>query len=197
MKDKTFSYNIFTSEYNQLFHLVAQYSVFYTTLQPYSCPSPGEYVYSSPSLPLFCEAEIQLLECVACNTSRLRRRILPERSAGHATPRRRFSLLVHELPLSDHWPRRHVWFIDSKGRKQVGLGLDLFRGYDYNGNLEEGKGIDRDDEFPSLCSSSGHVSIISGSRKAQRLTSDSYIHTREFLCMVLWLRNRMLFFLSK
>lgn len=144
---------------------MAQYSVFYITLQPHSCPSPGEYVYSSLLSP-FCEAEIQL-ECVACYTSRLRHCILAERSVGHATPRCCFSLLVHKLPLSDHWPRRHVWFIDLKGKKQVGLGLDLFQGFDYNGNLEEGKGIDRDDEFPSLCSSSGRVSIISGSRKAQ------------------------------
>lgn len=28
-----------------------------------------------------------------------------------------------------------------EGRKQVWLGLDLFQGFDYNGNLEEGRGL--------------------------------------------------------
>ncbi|TNN55359.1 hypothetical protein EYF80_034432 [Liparis tanakae] len=75
--------------------------------KPINSNSKREYVYSSLFSP-FSEVEIRLVECVACCTSRLRHYILVERSGGDATPRQRFSLLVHEPPLSDHWPRRPV-----------------------------------------------------------------------------------------
>lgn len=152
----------------------AQHSAFHATLQLHSCPLRGEYVYSSPLSP-FCEAEIQLLECVACHTSRLRRWILTERSVGHDTPRRSCSLLAHKLPLSDRWPRRHVWFIDSKGGKQVGLGLDLFQGYDYNGNLEEGRGLRG---IMSFQASVHQVDVWASSREAEKHKAD--------LCCTLW-----------
>ena len=46
-------------------------------------------------------------------------------------------------PAAFKWPlaREARLIYRLEGRKQVGLGLDLFQGYDYNGNLEEGRGL--------------------------------------------------------
>lgn len=115
------------SEYSPLLPFCGSV-LFNTTLQPYSCPSPGAYVYSCFLSPC-CEAEIRLLECVACHTSRLRHCFLTERSVRRANSA--------TLPLSDHWPRRHVWFIDLTGENKLGRALICFRGLIVMGTLRK------------------------------------------------------------
>lgn len=45
------------------------------------------------------------------------------------------------LPLSDHWPGRHIWFIDLKGENKSGWGLICFRALIIMGTLrKEGDG---------------------------------------------------------
>lgn len=50
----------------------------------------------------FCKEEIQLLECVACNTSQLRPHSLAERSTGYSTPHRLLS--SPRLQAAFKWP---------------------------------------------------------------------------------------------
>lgn len=83
------------------------------------------------------EAEIQLLKCVTCYTPQPRHCILAERSVGHPMPCCSFFLLIHQLPLSDHWPWRHIWFIDSKGESKLGWALICFRGMIIRGTLRK------------------------------------------------------------
>ncbi|KAI9543480.1 hypothetical protein NQZ68_012131 [Dissostichus eleginoides] len=63
----------------------------------------ARYVYSSLLSP-FCEAEI--LECVADTLHGSGTTFWL--NALQDRPRCCCSLLAHWLPLSDHWPRRHV-----------------------------------------------------------------------------------------
>lgn len=161
------------------------------TLQLYSCPLPGECVYSSLLSP-FCEAEIQLLKCVACHTSRLRHCILAERSVGHTTPCHFFSLLVHKLPLSDHWPRRHVWFIDSKGENNSGWASICFRSMIIMGTLRKEGGwwglwVPKPLFIKWTCEH--HL-------EEHKSTSVVYLMI-EFLWVVLWLRNNTHYVPSK
>lgn len=148
---------------------MALYSVFYTTPQPCSCRSPGEYVYSSLSSPFLRGGDPTPRVCRLIHfTAQSLHSGWTVCRTRHTTP-----LLFSPRPQAAFkWPlaeeARPIY--RAKGRKQVALGLDLFQGYDYNGNLEEGKGIDRGDEFPSRCSSSVCMSIISGCRKSARLT---------------------------
>lgn len=137
-----FSSNIFTSENTPLFpasfHPVAQYSVFHTTHQPYSLP--GEYVYSSPFLPFLRGGDPTPRVC------RLLHFTAQALHSGWTVCRTRHTmpLLFSPCPQAAFkWPlaeeARLIYRLE--GRKQVGLGLDLFQGYDYNGNLEEGRGL--------------------------------------------------------
>lgn len=59
------------------------------------------------------------------------------------TPHAMLLLFSSHPPAAFKWPlavEAHLIY-RLEGRKQVGLGLDLFQGYDYKGNLEEERGL--------------------------------------------------------
>lgn len=127
------------SSLNPLFHLVALYSVFI----PHSnhvlvlC---RESVFTAAFAPLLRGGDPAPQVC------HLLHFMAQALHSGWTVCRTRHTMLLlfsPRPPAAFKWPlaeeARLIYRLE--GRKQVGLGLDLFQGYDHNGNLEEGRGL--------------------------------------------------------